>query len=88
MEAMAMEIPCITTAITGVPELIVNGQNGLLVPASDTDGLTKAIRLLVINSALRQQLGRAGRETVLADYDLYSNVHYLFEKLSLHLEKL
>jgi len=50
--------------------------------------LTKAIRLLVINSALRQQLGRAGRETVLADYDLYSNVHYLFEKLSLHLEKL
>jgi colanic acid/amylovoran biosynthesis glycosyltransferase len=88
MEAMAMEIPCITTAITGVPELIVNGQNGLLVYAADTDGLTKAIRLLAFNPVLRQQLGRAGRETILADYDLYSNVHYLFEKLSLRLEKL
>ena len=88
MEAMAMEIPCITTAITGVPELILSGQNGLLVPASDTDGLTNAIRLLEGDPVLRQQLGKAGRQTVLADYDLYKNVHYLFERLSLRLEKL
>ncbi|MEI6542751.1 MAG: glycosyltransferase family 4 protein [Methylococcales bacterium] len=88
MEAMAMEIPCITTAITGVPELILSGQNGLLVPASDTDGLTNAIRLLEGDPVLRQQLGKAGRKTVLADYDLYKNVHYLFERLSLRLEKL
>ena len=83
-----MEIPCITTAITGVPELILSGQNGLLVPASDTDGLTNAIRLLEGDPVLRQQLGKAGRQTVLADYDLYKNVHYLFERLSLRLEKL
>ena len=88
MEAMAMEIPCITTAITGVPELIVSGQNGLLVPASDSDGLTKAIRQLVSDPVLRQQLGKAGRQTVLVNYELYKNVHFLFEKLSLRLGNL
>jgi glycosyltransferase involved in cell wall biosynthesis len=88
MEAMAMEIACITTAITGVPELILNGQNGLLVPASDSEGLTKAIRLLVSDSDLRQQLGKAGRQTVLADYDLYKNVRVIYEKLDQRLEAL
>jgi glycosyltransferase involved in cell wall biosynthesis len=88
MEAMAMEIACITTAITGVPELILNGQNGLLVPASDSEGLTKAIRQLVSDSDLRQQLGKAGRQTVLADYDLYKNVRFLYEKLDQRLESL
>ncbi len=81
MEAMAMEIPCITTAITGIPELIRNGQEGLLVAASDSEGLTLAIKLLVENRVLRQQLGKAGRIRVLSDYDLYKNTRHLFEKL-------
>ncbi len=81
MEAMAMEIPCITTAITGVPELIRSGLDGLLVPASDSEGLTQAILQLVQDPALRQQLGQAGRLRVLSDYDLYKNTRHLFETL-------
>jgi glycosyltransferase involved in cell wall biosynthesis len=81
MEAMAMEIPCITTAITGVPELIRSGLDGLLVPASDSEGLTQAILQLVQDPALRQQLGQAGRIRVLSDYDLYKNTRHLFETL-------
>jgi glycosyltransferase involved in cell wall biosynthesis len=81
MEAMAMEIPCITTAITGVPELINSGVNGLLVPASDTEGLTAAIKQLVADPAFRQQLGKAGRQKVLADYELHKNTRHLFEAL-------
>jgi glycosyltransferase involved in cell wall biosynthesis len=88
MEAMAMEIPCITTTITGVPELIENGQNGLLVPASDSEGLTQAIKQLVENPALRQQLGKAGRLKVLSDYDLHKNTQYLHEKLTQRLNAL
>ena len=82
MEAMAMEIPCITTAITGIPELIRNGQEGLLVAASDREGLTQAIEQLVKDQVLRQQLGKAGRLKVLSDYDLFKNTRHLFEILT------
>ena len=88
MEAMSMEIPCITTAITGVPELIRNGLDGLLVPASDSEGLTQAILQLVNDPALRRQLGRAGRLRVLSDYDLYKNTRHLFETLDRRIDAL
>jgi len=81
MEAMAMEIPCITTAITGIPELILNGQEGLLVAASDSEALTQAIKQLASDQLLRQQLGKAGRLRVLSDYDLYKNTRHLFEQI-------
>ncbi len=82
MEAMSMEIPCITTAITGIPELIHNGEDGLLVPASDTEGLTLAIGQLAKDPALRQKLGKAGRSRILSDYDLHKNTQHLFETLA------
>jgi glycosyltransferase involved in cell wall biosynthesis len=88
MEAMAMEIPCITTTITGIPELIQQGQNGLLVPASDSQSLTQAIKQLAENPVLRQQLGTAGRLKVLSDYELSKNTQYLHEKLTQRLNAL
>jgi glycosyltransferase involved in cell wall biosynthesis len=88
MEAMAMEIPCITTAITGVPELISNGEDGLLVPASDTEGLIQAINQLVSDPVLRQKLGKAGRLKVLSDYDLSKNTRHLFETLDKRIKAL
>ncbi len=81
MEAMAMEIPCITTAITGIPELIQNGEDGLLVPASDSAGLAEAIIKLASDEYLRRQLGQAGRRKVLSDYDLKKNTLHLFATL-------
>lgn len=81
MEAMAMEIPCITTAITGIPELIQNGEDGLLVPASDSAGLAEAIIKLASDESLRRQLGQAGRRKVLSDYDLKKNTLHLFATL-------
>jgi len=77
MEAMSMEIPCITTNITGIPELMINGKEGLLVPASDVETLIKAITLLMDNPDLRRQIGEAGRKQVLAHYELQHNVEKL-----------
>jgi len=82
MEAMAMEIPCITTAITGVPELIQNGEDGLLVAASDVNGLADAISRLANDPELRRKIGQAGREKVLAEYDLHKNTELLFKAFS------
>jgi colanic acid/amylovoran biosynthesis glycosyltransferase len=73
MEAMAMEIPCLATGITGIPELIRHEKDGWLVPPSDSEELAKAIALLMANPNLRQQLGKAGRLRVQERYHLATN---------------
>jgi glycosyltransferase involved in cell wall biosynthesis len=73
MEAMAMEIPCVTTFITGHPELIRNGIDGTLVAPSDQEGLADAIAALIADPVLRRRLGEAGRRRVQEKYDLVTN---------------
>jgi glycosyltransferase involved in cell wall biosynthesis len=74
MEAMAMQIPCVTTSITGIPELIRDGIDGLLTPASDLDGLVEALARLMDDGELREKLAKNGRARVLEFYDLERNV--------------
>ncbi len=81
MEAMAMEIPCVTTRITGIPELIRDGIDGLLVAASDHAGLAEAIARLAADSELRRGLGQAGRRRVLDAYDLRRNTELMAKVL-------
>jgi colanic acid/amylovoran biosynthesis glycosyltransferase len=73
MEAMAMEIPCVSTWIAGIPELIRNGIDGLLVAPSDVGAFADAIRQLIGDRELRRQMGQAGRARVLDKFDLRSN---------------
>ncbi len=77
MEAMAMEIPCITTYITGIPELIRDGIDGLLVPPSDVEALVDALAKLIDDEPLRLRLARGGRARVLEKHDLRRNVERL-----------
>lgn len=77
MEAMAMTIPCVTTFITGIPELIRDGQDGLLVAPSDSEGLAAALARLMDNADLRQRLGVAGRARVEDKYHLQRNIERL-----------
>jgi colanic acid/amylovoran biosynthesis glycosyltransferase len=77
MEAMAMQLPCVTTRITGIPELIRDGIDGLLVAPSDALELANAIQQLVNDPDLREALGTAARERVVANYDLSVNTRRL-----------
>ncbi|GAB6139444.1 glycosyltransferase [Methylosoma difficile] len=77
MEAMAMEIPCVTTRITGIPELIQDGETGLLVAPSSVDELAEALARLMDDARLRLRLAKKGREYVLEHYDLAKNVERL-----------
>lgn len=79
MEAMAMEIPCVTTWITGVPELIRDSVDGLLVAPSDDLAMADAIARLMDDSELRRRLGAAGRRRVIDKYNLRPNVGRLAE---------
>lgn len=73
MEAMAMEVPCVATRITGIPELIREGVDGLLVAPSDVEGLAEAILRLARDPDLRRCLGKAARQRILECYELGRN---------------
>jgi glycosyltransferase involved in cell wall biosynthesis len=87
MEAMSMEIPCIATCINGIPELIRDGIDGLLVPASDADGMAAAIGRLMDDGALRESLGRAGRRRVEEVYHLGRSADRLADIFRVRLAK-
>jgi colanic acid/amylovoran biosynthesis glycosyltransferase len=77
MEAMAMEIPCVSTFIAGIPELIRSEIDGLLVPASSEEALVEALARLIMDPELRRSLARSGRQRVLESYSLVTNVGLL-----------
>jgi glycosyltransferase involved in cell wall biosynthesis len=72
LEAMAMQLPVITTPVTGNTELIQDGVNGLLVPERDPVALADAIQRLISDPGLRMELGAAGRQTILTGFDIRS----------------
>jgi colanic acid/amylovoran biosynthesis glycosyltransferase len=86
MEAMSMEIPCVTTWINGVPELIRNEQDGLLVPPADAGALAEAIARLIDDAGLRERLGRSGRKRVMEAYDCELNIGRLAAVFRQYLE--
>lgn len=82
MEAMSKEIPCISTPVGGISELIESGVDGILVPPSDSVALADAIRRLVLSPKLREDLGRAGRQKILRLYDLRQNAGQMAQLLA------
>jgi colanic acid/amylovoran biosynthesis glycosyltransferase len=85
MEAMAMEIPCVATWVNGIPELIYNNKEGLLVAPGNVEGLANAIESLLKDPDLRRRLGKAGRRKVLQDYNLGNNAAALAQLFQRHL---
>jgi len=79
MEAMAMSIPCISTCIAGIPELIRNNIDGLLVTAGDSVALADALAILIDDGGLRQRLANSGRARVMDRYNIAHNLEALAE---------
>jgi colanic acid/amylovoran biosynthesis glycosyltransferase len=77
MEAMAMGIPCVSTNVAGIPELIRHNIDGLLVPASSVEALAEAIEALIVDADLRGRFAQSGRERVLDCYNLPANLEAL-----------
>jgi glycosyltransferase involved in cell wall biosynthesis len=80
MEAQSQGLPCVATAVSGIPELIEDGVTGLLVPPRDRDALARALAHLVGDPALRARLGEAGRERTLRDFALERGIDRLVER--------
>jgi len=84
MEAMSMEIACISTYVAGIPELIEPGDEGLLVPPSSVHALTEAMALLLTDPGRRRMIANAGRRKVLSSYDLAININHLIDVFEQH----
>jgi glycosyltransferase involved in cell wall biosynthesis len=82
MEAMSAEVPTIGTDAGGVPELIQDGENGLLVPPKDPKALADAIARLATNPEMARQLSRAGRETILKSFRSTQGAETLYEMIT------
>jgi glycosyltransferase involved in cell wall biosynthesis len=64
LEAMARRRPVVATPVGGTPEVVVDGETGLLVPPRDPDALAAALRRLLADADLRRRMGDAGYERV------------------------
>lgn len=74
LEAMASGLPVVATKVGGNPELVIDGETGLLVPPSDPEAMAGALRSYVLNAELLSRHGRAGRQRVEENFSLLKMV--------------
>jgi len=70
LDAMAMGLAVVGTRAGGIPEAVVHGETGLLVPPANPAALAEAIIRLLKSPALRRQMGEAGRQRVAEQFDV------------------
>lgn len=76
LEAMAMGVPVIATRIGGNPELIQDGENGLLFDNNDIQTLTEHIKKLIREPELRKQLAERAKKTALVDFSIENTISH------------
>jgi glycosyltransferase involved in cell wall biosynthesis len=74
MEAMAMQLPVVSTRIAGIPEIIEDGVSGLLVAPQDAAALATALIRLIDDPSLRKELARHARTRVEERFDITKNI--------------
>jgi glycosyltransferase involved in cell wall biosynthesis len=77
MEAMSLGLPCVSTCIAGIPELIRSGVDGLLVPPANAVALANALELVISDPVLRRSLGSSARQRIINQYNLPLNQELL-----------
>lgn len=83
LEAMALGTPCVSTPVTGIPEVLRDGETGLLVPERDPGALAGAIARLLAGRSLRIRVAEAARRLIMRDFDVHRNAALLRESFAL-----
>src|SRR5439155_6963629 len=81
LEAMASARPVISTRLAGIPELVVDGETGLLVSPGDSTALAHALEQLLRDPELRLRFGHAGRARIEQHFQIEQTVAPLIEML-------
>lgn len=77
LEAQAAGLPCVSTPVTGIPEILDQGRAGLLVPENDPVATAEGIARLLADAALRERLSAAGRARAAQLFDGRANARVL-----------
>ena len=80
-EAMAAGLAVVSTSVVGVPEMVIDGETGLLVPPEDPAALAQALHSLLDDPYRRAEFGQAGRRVVEARFDIRQQAARLLEVL-------
>jgi glycosyltransferase involved in cell wall biosynthesis len=85
VEAMALGKPIVASNIGGIPDLVIHGKNGFLVPPKNSEELARYIRILLEDRERREKMGLAGKESVsnFSKEKMVEKIAELYEKLSL-----
>jgi glycosyltransferase involved in cell wall biosynthesis len=83
MEAQSQGLACLSTEVSGVPELIVHGETGVLVPAGDVEALSRALARLCRDPDERVRLGRAGLQRVQTRFDMRAGARELAKRFGI-----
>jgi glycosyltransferase involved in cell wall biosynthesis len=70
LEAMAMEVPVVATAVSGIPEMVDDGVNGFLTPVGDDEALAGAVSRLLADPAMARRMGALGRKKVAENFTI------------------
>jgi len=73
IESEALEVPVIASRVGGVPEVVLDGKTGFLVPSADLEALAESMIKILSNEKLRLQMGKSGRKFVCRYYDWSKN---------------
>lgn len=82
MEASAAGLPVIATIHAGIPDVILDGLTGILVPERDIDKMADAMRRIISNKALARSMGEAGRERIQSKFTMDRYISVLREVLN------
>ncbi len=80
-----MELPCVSTRFSGVPELVLDGETGVLVDVDDVPGAAEALAALLGDPERRRQMGAAGRQRVIDAFTIErsaTNLARLFDEVA------
>jgi colanic acid/amylovoran biosynthesis glycosyltransferase len=73
LEAMALGTPCVSTDVTGIPEVVRDGETGLIVPQHDPESLATALERLLDSPELRTKLAHEARALIEREFDIHRN---------------
>lgn len=69
IESLACEVPVVASSVGGIPELVIDGVTGFLVPPENIDRASNVLEKLIINNRLRKNFGVNGRQFVIKNYE-------------------
>ena len=87
LEAMALGTPCVSTPVTGIPEVIKHKLTGLLVPERSPNELADALALMMSNTELRVRYSKEARRLIETDFDAQQNAHVQQNLFCSHIEE-